>query len=239
MKLSHILVGLVCAPLVVLAAEMDSYITTHESISQKLTPNILEGSFSFSDESKDASVIKEHLNALISQAKKLDNTNEMCSGGGYQILPKYEYKDSKQTFLGYRGMLSLRCNFKSIEDYNTLVAQVEKAKASSVIMAQNMPRWIVSQNSYKEALVALRTTLLKTVQQQAEVFSKELDMKCSFNSVVENQNGAIPFAQEAAMPAMQPKMMALKSAPMEAPIQSDSEVSLEADVTYVCISGTK
>ncbi len=235
MKLKSMIVLVLLAPVLVCADKLERHVTTSETVSQKLTPNILEGTFTFYEESKEVTTIKEHLNALVSQVKKFDTNNEICRGGGYQIVPRYYYKDQKQTLVGYKGAFALECDFKSVDDYNTLVSQIEKVKASGVVMTQGMPLWKVSSESSKEAYIALRVSLLKLAQKQAKLFSKELNLKCDFSDISENPQPmqSILFENDAVVD-MVSKGKSSKSTPIEAPIQQPVEISSQAIISYVC-----
>lgn len=231
MKLKCML-ALACVPLLALA---DINITAREKVSQKMMPNILEGAFHFSEDNKNADVIKEHLNALVATVKQFDQKSEICKGGGYQIVPQYTYnKENKRTFIGYSGSLSFECAFKSVEDHNALLTQIDKAKVDSVIVTQGQLMWRPSESEYNKAYLSLRSSILEVAQKQAELFSKELKMACEvsvINFADQGQSINPVLLNRAA------SSMSYKAAPTQEPIQHDISVLLQADVAYVCKKG--
>lgn len=211
------------APLGVYAA---MNITTVEQVSQSLKSDVLQGSLSFEEQSKNANAIKEHLNAIVAEVKRFDPKGEFCQGGGYHLSPRYSYKDQKQEFIGYSGNLNFGCEFKAIEEYNTLIAKIDKVSVPSVRKSEGALSWGVSQKTQKAAKQSLRVELLRSAKVQAEAFSKETGMEC----VVESVNfGGIAQPR----PVMMKAMMA-DSVATESPIQRDEETSLDATVSYIC-----
>ena len=84
MKLYYFL-ALACLPLIA-CAQMS--ITTLESASQTVPPDTLRATFHFTEENKNTNVIKEHLNAIITQVKQWDSKSNTCTGGGYHLSPR-------------------------------------------------------------------------------------------------------------------------------------------------------
>ncbi|MDP3466186.1 MAG: SIMPL domain-containing protein, partial [Sulfuricurvum sp.] len=163
--------SLVTMVLIPLIASGGMTITTNEQVSAMLKPDVLQGSLSFEEQSKNANTIKEHLNAIIAEVKRSDPKGEYCHGGGYQLSPRYSYKDQKQEFIGYSGSLYFGCEFYTVEHYNTLIAGVDKVSAPSVRKTQGALSWGVSEKSQASVRQGLRLTLLRTAKMQAEAFS--------------------------------------------------------------------
>ncbi len=220
-------------PLLVFA---DMNITTKESVSQEIMPDILQGTFNFSEDNKNADIIKEHLNALVTEVKQFDEKKDICQGGGYQIMPQYTYsKENKRNFIGYSGSLLFQCSFKSIEEHNALLSRLDKAKAESVIAAQGRLMWIPSEKQYKKTYLSLRSSLLVVAKEQAEAFSKDLKLGCEVNTIrfLDERSSMHPVR----MAETQYASSSYKSAPTQEPIQQDIDVLLKADVEYVCKKG--
>lgn len=211
------------APLGVYAAMS---ITTVEQVSQSLKSDVLQGSLSFEEQSKNANAIKEHLNAIVAEVKRFDPKGEFCQGGGYHLSPRYSYKDQKQEFIGYSGNLNFGCEFKAIEEYNALISKIDKVSVPSVRKTEGALSWGVSVKTQKVAKQSLRLELLRSAKVQAEAFSKETGMECVVESV--NFGGAVQ-----PRPIMMKAMMA-DSVATESPIQRDEETSLDATVSYIC-----
>lgn len=202
-------------------------ITTNEQVSQSLKPDVLQGNLSFEEESKSSNTIKEHLNAIVIAVKGFDPKGEFCQGGGYHLSPRYSYKDQKQEFIGYSGNLNFGCEFKTIEDYNALIAKIDKVTVPSVRKSEGALSWGVSEKIRKVAKQGLRAELLRTAKDQADAFSKETGMEC----IVESVNfGAIAQPR----PIMMKAMMIADSVATENPIQRDEESTLDAVVSYSC-----
>lgn len=201
-------------------------IMTNEQVSQSLKPDVLQGSLSFEEENKNSNTIKEHLNAVIVAVKGFDPKGEFCQGGGIQLSPRYNYKEQKQEFIGYSGSLNFGCEFKTIEEYNTLIAKIDKVSAPNVRKSEGALSWGVSDKMHKALQHALRLELLRTAKAQSEAFSKELGLECRIESV--NYIGAI-----LPRPVMMKAMMA-DSVAIESPIQRDEESTLNAIVNYTC-----
>lgn len=201
-------------------------ITTNEQVSQLLKPDVLQGSLSFEEESKNSNTIKEHLNAVIIAVKTFDPKGEFCQGGGVHLSPRYSYKDQKREFMGYSGNLNFECEFKTMDEYNILVAKVDKASAPTLRKSEGALSWGVSEKTQKAVQQSMRLELLRTAKTQSEVFSKELGLECRIESV--NFGGAVQ-----PRPIMMKAMMA-DSVATESPIQRDEESTLNATVSYNC-----
>lgn len=198
-----------------------------ERVATNMTPDVLRGSLSFEEQNKNANTIKEHLNAIIAEVKRLGPKGEVCRGGGYNLSPRYTYKDQKQEFIGYSGHLSLGCEFVTIEQYNTLSAAMDKVTAPSIRKSQGELVWGVSASCERETQNGLRLELLRKAGVQASLFTKETGMTCEIASV--NFGGTSQVR-----PMMMKAAMMADSVATESPIQSDFESSLEATVDYNC-----
>lgn len=202
-------------------------ITAIEQVSQSLKPDVLQGSLSFEEQSKNSNTIKEHLNLIVAAVKEFDSKGEFCQGGGYHLSPRYSYKEQKQEFIGYSGNLNFGCEFKTIEEYNALISKIDKASAPSIRKSEGALSWGVSEKTQKAVKQLLRVELLRSAKAQAEAFSKETGMGCAVESV--NFGG---IAQP--RPVMMKAMMMADSVATESPIQRDEESSLDATVSYIC-----
>lgn len=224
--------------LVPLLASAQMNITTNENATQELIPNILSGNITFGEKSQNSNTIKEHLNGIVADVKHFDPKGEFCRDGGYYITPRYNYKDQKQTLLGYSGTLSLSCGFSSIEQYNTLMLEIDKNKDKNVTLTQGALSWVLSTKIRNETYLVLRSTLLQTAKKQAEFFSKELKMNCEISSV--NFDGR-PFSQEGLVSSRMRLSESTgtvknESIPTEEPIKQNKELSIDAIVNYTCVN---
>jgi len=202
-------------------------ITTNEQVSQSLKPDVLQGSLSFEEQSKNSATIKEHLNAIVAAVKGFDPKGEFCQGGGYHLSPRYSYKDQKQEFIGYSGSLNFGCEFKAIEEYNALISKIDKVSAPSVRKSEGALSWGVSEKTQKMVKQSLRVELLRSAKAQSDAFSKETGLECSVESI--NFGGV---AQP--RPIMMKAMMMADTVATESPIQRDEESTLDATVSYIC-----
>lgn len=223
MKIQSILI----ATLLPLAMNADINITALERVTQETAPDILRGGISFEEQHKNHSTIKEHFNTLIAEIKRYDPKGEVCHGGGFYLSPRYSYKDQKQEFIGYSGNLSFSCEFTSIDQHNAMMNGIEKIKALSIRTVQEPLSWGVSDKVQTSTRQSLRAKLLQTAKSQAELFSKETDMTCKIAAV--NFEGTQPIR-----PMMMKSSMVADSALTESPIQKNEELSLEANVNYIC-----
>lgn len=225
-----IMLYLVCLSPLFLGANMD--ITTHESVSNELVPDILRGELSFEEENKNANVIKEHLNAIVAEVKRFDAKGELCRGGGYHLYPRYSYKDQTQTFVGYSGTLSFSCELGSVEQYNALVSGIEKVKASSVLTNQGALAWVVSDKVRDTNRLALRSSLLNVANEQAHAFSKETKMRCDVQEIAfDDTKTSRPVLMR---PAAAPMAKSFSSTPTQEPLVHNETVLLGATVRYTC-----
>jgi uncharacterized protein YggE len=212
--------------LVPIASYATMKISSVEQVSHTLTPDVLQGSLSFEEQNKNSNTIKEHLNAIVAEVKRFDPKGEFCQGGGYHLSPRYTYKDQKQEFIGYSGNLGFGCEFSTIEEYNALIAKIDKVRAPSVRKAEGALSWGVSEKTQKADKQSLRLELLRSAKTQSESFSKETGLECAVESV--NFGGLTQ-----PHPVMMKAMMA-DSVATESPIQRDEESILEATVSYIC-----
>lgn len=222
--MKYCLVAFVMVPLMMHAG---MNITTNEQVSQSLKPDVLQGNLSFEEQSKNAATIKEHLNTIVATVKGFDPGGEFCQGGGYHLSPRYSYKDQKQEFIGYSGNLSFGCEFKTIEEYNALIAKIDKVSAPSVRKSEGALAWGVSEKTQKRVKQSLRVELLRSAKAQADEFSKETGRECFVESV--NFGGVTQ-----PHPVMMKAMMMSDSVATESPIQRDEVSSLDATVSYIC-----
>ena len=200
-------------------------ITVPQSVSKTLIPNTLQGYVSFEERSKNPNDIKLHMNTLIAEIKNLDPNKEMCRGGGYQLSPHYNYAE----FIGYSAHLSFTCEFATIEQYNELIAALDKTTAQNVKKTQGSFTWIVNANTKEKEEVELRKTMIANSLKDATVFSQETKKECSL--------GGLDFGGSAHHPmpvTMMRSSMAMDSTPTESPIQNDETITISATATYFC-----
>jgi len=202
-------------------------ISTVERVSVALKPDVLQGSLGFETLGKSSDTIKTQLNAVIAEIKRIDSAGRHCGGGGYQITPRYSYKDQKQEFVGYSGSLNVSCEFDSIDQYNALNGAIDRVIAPEVRKRLGSLQWRVSAKKEETAQEELRTALLRKAEHSAERFSQATRMKCAPVSI---RIGSAP----APVPIMVRSMAMGESVPTESPIQSDGDAVLEGSVDYNC-----
>jgi len=217
-------IGTVLVPLL---ASGGMNITTNERVSAMLKPDVLRGDLRFEEQGKNANAIKEHLGAIVAEVKRIDPKGEYCRGGGYNLSPRYSYKDQKQEFVGYSGTLYFTCELASIDQYDEVSAAIDKVSAPSVRKNQGALTWGVSDALEREMQNRLRLEMLRKAAVQAASFSKETKMVCEVAAI--NFGGTPHF-----VPRMEKGIAMMASVPTESPIQSDEESVLEASVDYNC-----
>ena len=230
MKRLYIL-ALLCLPLIA-CAQMS--ITTLESTSQTVSPDTLRATLHFTEENKNANVIKEHLNAIITQVKQWDSKSDICTGGGYHLSPRYTYKEQKQTFIGYSGTLSFSCTFNDIEAYNTLLGKIENTKAPAALSDYGALFWEVSPKVLQNTRLAMRSSLLRIAQEQASYFSNETQKQCHVSAMTfeDAHINRPPLMQSMARST---GAMKVASEPIQEPLHVDEVLRLSATVTYTCL----
>lgn len=202
-------------------------ISTVESVTKELRPDVLRGGIHVEEHDKHADTIKEHFNRILVEMKRFDPKSEWCNGGGYHLFPRYSYQDQKQTFLGYGGNMEVECEFQTIEQYNGFNAAIESVLHRNVRKTQSPLSWGVSEAVRIKSKLDLRGRLLKEAQHHADQFSKALSMQCVIGSVV----------FEGADHSPQPFMMKAEMADTvrtESPIVRNEVTVLNATVGYVC-----
>lgn len=204
-------------------------ITVPQSVSKTLIPNTLQGYLSFEERSKNPNDIKLHMNTLVAEVKKLDPSKEMCRGGGYQLSPYYNYANQKQEFIGYSAHLSFTCEFATIEQYNELIAALDKTTAQNIKKTQGTLVWVVNTKTKEKEEIQLRKTMIAHALQDATIFSQETKKECSLNG--------LDFGGSAHHPTpvtMMRSTMEMDSAPTESPLQNDETITISATATYLC-----
>lgn len=155
-----------------------------------------------------------------------------CSGGGYRISPRYDYKLQPPKFVGYRGEMNFECRFDKVEDFDNSLALLRRQMDPKLFrLSQNPLRWTVSQSLYQSTLEKLKTeSLVYAKQYNAELhhhFSR-----CTIEAIAMNNPNHNPpiMRAEAAYSA------ALKNAPQsnEVPIAEPETITLEALLVYHC-----
>jgi hypothetical protein len=196
-------------------------------VSALLKPDVLRGGLSFEEEGKNQNTIKDHLNIIVAEMKRIDPSGRYCHGGGYTLSPRYRYKENTQEFIGYSGYLTFGCEFLSIDQYNEVNTAIDKVRSSTVRKNQGALSWGVSALLERETQNKLRLELLRRAETQGRVFSKETGMVCETASI---HFGAVPRVVP-----MQVRGMALMDAtPTESPMESEAESAVEAFVDYNC-----
>ncbi len=203
-------------------------LTMPQSVSKTLAPNTLQGYLSFEERSKNPNDIKQHMNALVTQVKKFDPSHEMCHGGGYQLSPYYNYTNQKQEFMGYSAHLSFTCEFNTIEQYNTLISDLDKTTAQNVKKTQGALSWIVNAKTKENEELELRKTMISHSLKNATIFSKESGKECQLSGL--NFGGDF---QPVPVNLMR-SAMAMDSASTESPLQNDATITINATATYLC-----
>jgi uncharacterized protein YggE len=202
-------------------------ITVNERVSAMLKPDVLRGSFGFEEQGRDANAIKGHLNEIVAEVKRIDPNGRYCHGGGYNLSPRYSYKEQKQEFIGYSGNLNFSCAFAGIDQYNAVSAAIDKVSAPSVRKNQGELAWGVSAAQERMIQNGLRLEALRRADGQAKAFSAETGMACEVASV---NFGELPVV----IPMRVRGAAMMASVPTESPIQSDLESVLNATVGYTC-----
>ena len=213
-----------------LLAGADMTITASEQVSQKVRPDVMRGILRYQEESRSSETIKKDLNAIVAEVKRRDPKGERCSGGGYQLSPRYSYKDNKQTFQGYTGTLSFTCAFDAIEPYNVLTAAVDKVSAPGVKKTQGALTWVVGDKTREAVREALRGKLIEKAFAQAKKFSAVTGIGCKVSTVT---FGGVP--QPAPVMFGARAVMAEDSVPTESPLAAEEEIAAEAVVVYTCV----
>ena len=213
-----------------LLAGADMTITASEQVSQKVRPDVMRGILRYQEESRSSETIKKDLNAIVAEVKRRDPKGERCSGGGYQLSPRYSYKDNKQVFQGYTGTLSFTCAFDAIEPYNALTAAVDKVSAPGVKKTQGALNWVVGDKTREAVREALRGALIEKAFAQAKKFSAVTGNECKASTVT---FGGIPQPAPVMLGAR--AMMAEASVPTESPLAAEEEIAAEAVVVYTCV----
>ncbi|OHD96566.1 MAG: hypothetical protein A3E21_03860 [Sulfurimonas sp. RIFCSPHIGHO2_12_FULL_36_9] len=202
-------------------------ITTTEQVSQMLTPDVLQASLGFDEQSKNINSIKTDFNAIIDEVKKFDPAAEYCNGGGYNLSPVYNYKNQKPEFVGYSGHLQFNCEFNMVEQFNTLNENIKKIISNRVRTTQGALLWSVGSKTEASVEQELQLVLLKKAKVQADNFSKETLLECEVSTVKFN---------DAAQAKPIPKKMkaTVKEISTQNPIQSNKESVISATVAYKC-----
>lgn len=201
-------------------------ISTVERTSAEALPDVLRGGLGFEEEAKNPEKIREDFNAIIAALKRNDPDARYCRDGGYNLSPRYSYKNQKQEFIGYGGTLSFTCEFPGIDAYNALSGSVDRALAPEVRKTQGPLAWGVSAQKRETLRRKLKTQLLRKARDEAEAFSAETGLTCRPEKIAFT-DGARP------MPVMLRTMEA--SGGTESPIRADEEVTVEASVDYSCV----
>jgi len=203
-------------------------LTMPHSVSKTLVPNTLQGYLSFEERSKNPNDIKQHMNTLVTQVKKLDPNKEMCRGGGYQLSPYYNYTNQKQEFMGYSAHLSFTCEFSTIEQYNTLISELDKITAHNVKKTQGALMWVVNAKTKENEELELRKTMISHSLKNADIFSKASGKECQLSGL--NFGGDF----ETVPVNLMRSSMAMDSIPTESPLQNDATITINATATYLC-----
>lgn len=212
-----------------LLAGADMTITAPEQVSQKVRPDVMRGILRYQEESRSSETIKKDLNTIVAEVKRRDPKGERCSGGGYQLSPRYSYKNNQQTFQGYTGTLAFTCAFEAIEPYNALTAAVDKVSTPGIKKTQGALHWVVSDKTREGVKEELRGRLIEKAFAQAKKFSAVTGNACKVSTVT---FGGVP--QPAPVMFGARAVMAEDAMPTESPLASEEEITVEAAVVYTC-----
>ena len=218
--------GVVFIPLLA-CAQMS--VSTTERVTTEVAPDVLVGTLGFEEMGSESDRIKTDMNALVAEIKRFDPDGRYCRGGGYQISPRYTYKNQKQEFAGYAGTMGLSCEFQAIEQYNALNAAITPSLTPQMRIRLSPLQWQVSRAKEQKVSEGLRTALMRKISQSAAKLSEDTQMVCEPATV---RIGQVPSVMPMRMLA---GAAAMESVPTESPLRSSDESVLEGSVEYRCL----
>lgn len=108
--------------------------------------------------------------------------------GNYSLLPSYNYKNNKQSLLGYRGTLSYTVETSEYEKLNQFVTQLNMIRnnmnTNKVKLSVSNVKWIVSDELYKNNVDLMRIESVDWIKE----YVKTLQDKCIIKNISINKS---------------------------------------------------
>lgn len=148
---------------------------------------------------------------------------------GYNVEPVYRYVDSRQTLDGYRGSMTVSCNFIDIQRYSGMVnaffdlASTDKAYEVGMSSVNRE----VSDKLTASMQDKLRTQAVAAVLSSASLYSGSLKMSCTVRDIAVDQPTAYPVYRNT-------MMMAKSAVSITPPDNQPAPLSLTVRYSLTC-----
>lgn len=192
---------------------------TNKTFDEIIQPDRMQLSFSLIAKKESAQKAKEVLHTAIETIKK----EPTCKGGAYSINPEYNYNSKKRELLGFIGSVDFECDFKNVEDIDTLLTYFDTLQ--ELELRQAPLKWVVDKENIKIAKMSLEFRAIKYAKEYVEILIIEDIAKCSVKNVEIITDGYSHYEN-------QPMLMA-KSA-MPTPTKEPTILNLNANYIFDC-----
>lgn len=207
------------------------------SISKDILPSafvsnpLFVASNSLSQISELKSEQKVQIQATFDSIIALIKQSNICTGGEYQILPKYDYVDNKRISVGQilRGQLSCEIQIEKQKDYFALLRQIDAILAQSEYVRMTVavlnPKF--DENKIQENKITMQNELIQLAQKEADRFSETLSKKCQIAKI-----GIVGGFEP--MYGVKRSAVLSESISNETPVQKAQQQTLMANLSLEC-----
>lgn len=174
--------------------------------------------------SKEIDYINEKIEFFQDYINEKSSVEKM--NGNYSLLPKYNYENSKQIFVGYAGTLSYEVQSKEYEEINEFVSSLNQIRknmdTSQVTLSTSNVQWIVSDKLLQKNIDSMRIETIDWI----EGYLKTLNDACEVKKISINKNNGYRS------PRYSKNMMMETSSSLHV-VPSKTNQSIELNANYI------
>jgi len=182
-------------------------------------------SFEVTIENKDQNIIEDTIHKLNNSVKK----SNICTGGEYQIYPKYRWDEHKKIDMGYTSHINYNCQFEHKQNYEYLLDDVKKIKG--IKLKQNRVSFVQTQ----EEKVQKTQELENIAFDFAKVYVQKLNKKfnaCKIESINLSSNHSVYLRKQNAMALSNERSKPISK--VSVPLNNAFKNSLKVDYIFLC-----
>ena len=103
------------------------------------------------------------------------------NNGNFSLLPKYNYENNKQHFVGYSGTLNYNIQSNKYENINQFINKLNDIRknmnTNQVILSTSNIHWIVSDDSYSRNIDLMRIDTIDWIKKYISTLNNKCELK--------------------------------------------------------------
>lgn len=173
---------------------------------------------------------KLKIQRIFQKAIERSESEEICTNGSYRISPRYKYNNRKRIFLGYRGDITFKCDFKDSKKLDNVINKLDKitVEKDKLKLIMNPISWIVEKNKIKQVNKELELEALNYAKSYKNFLSSVYEVSCKIKEVSLNSLSRFPY------PVPLNSMMRKSKSQTTQPIKSNHTLRYSASYKFEC-----